>query len=49
MDGSPWLSHLFLSDSTWGPLGSRQSITTAGNVVFSEIMLLPNGMSKGCG
>lgn len=24
-------------------------LATAGNVVFAEIMLLPNGMSKGCG
>ena len=41
----------------WGGLvGNRGKWSTptprrlaAGNVVFAEIMLLPNGMSKGCG
>lgn len=31
------------------PLSPRPFPPTAGNVVFAEIMLLPNGMSKGCG
>lgn len=31
------------------PLAMRLQPHTAGNVVFSEIMMLPNGMSKGCG
>jgi hypothetical protein len=47
MDGSPWFCHLLLCRPYLRiPANDR---LTAGNVVFSEIMLLPNGMSKGCG
>jgi hypothetical protein len=38
-----------LSSLRLHPSLSRPRQTTAGNVVFAEIMLLPNGMSKGCG
>ena len=56
IDGVLWL--YFMLISLFGRLSfspfppspcSTSSIAIAGTVVFSEIMMLPNGMSKGCG